>query len=247
MAKETPKDLKKEHAPKDHKEHTTKDHATKEQHKAKNKEQGAKFHVAEVPKGPVAPMPKGYKVRLSEAYISTVRPALMKEFNLKSPMAAPKLTKIVINIGVSEAKENIQAIDLAKDDLAAIAGQAPQIRCAKKSISNFKLREGMPIAVRVTLHGTRMYEFFDRFVSLSVPRMRDFQGFDPRLFDGRGNLNVGLKEHHIFPEVNMEKSPKARGMNITFVTSAANDKEGKALLELMGMAFKKPEAPKVNK
>lgn len=243
MAKETPKDLKKEHAPKDVK----KEHATKEQHKAKNKEQGAKFHVAEVPKGPVAPMPKGYKVRAREAYISTVRPALMKELNLKSPMAAPKITKIVINIGVSEAKENIQALDLAKDDLAAIAGQAPQIRKAKKSISNFKLREGMPIAVRVTLHGARMYEFFDRFVSLSVPRMRDFQGFDPRLFDGHGNLNIGLKEHHIFPEVNMEKSPKARGMNITFVTSAANDKEGKALFELMGMAFKKPEVQKVQK
>jgi large subunit ribosomal protein L5 len=243
MAKETPKDLKKEHAPKDAK----KEHATKEQHKAKNKEQAQKFQVAEIPKGPVAPMPKGYKVRLNEAYLSTVRPALMKEFNLKSPMAAPKLTKIVINIGVSEAKENIQAIDLAKDDLAAIAGQAPQIRKAKKSISNFKLREGMPIAVRVTLHGARMYEFFDRFVSLSVPRMRDFQGFDLRLFDGRGNLNIGLKEHHIFPEVNMEKSPKARGMNITFVTTAADDKEGKALLELMGMPFKKPEAPKVQK
>lgn len=242
MAKETPKDLKKDSAPKEKKEH-----ATKEQHKAKNKEQAAKFHVAEIPKGPVAPMPKGYKVRALESYLATVRPALMKQFDLKSPMAAPKITKIVINIGVSEAKENIQAIDLAKDDLAAIAGQAPQIRKAKKSISNFKLREGMPIAVRVTLHGARMYEFFDRFVSVSVPRMRDFQGFDPRLFDGHGNLNIGLKEHHIFPEVNMEKSPKARGMNITFVTTAANDKEGKALLELMGMAFKKPEAPKAPK
>ncbi len=243
MAKETPKDLKKEHAPKDAK----KEQVNKEQHKAKNKEQAAKFQIADVPKGPVAPMPKGYKVRLNDAYLSTVRPALMKEFNLKSPMAAPKLTKVVINIGVSEAKENIQAIDLAKDDLAAIAGQAPQIRRAKKSISNFKLREGMPIAVRVTLHGSRMYEFFDRFVSLSVPRMRDFQGFDPRLFDGHGNLNIGLKEHHVFPEVNMEKSPKPRGMNITFVTSAADDKEGKALLEHMGMPFKKPEEPKVKK
>ncbi|MDO8804512.1 MAG: 50S ribosomal protein L5 [Elusimicrobiota bacterium] len=192
-------------------------------------------------------MPKGYKVRMSDMYLNTVRPALMKDFNLTSPMAAPKITKIVINIGVSEAKENIQALDLAKEDLTVIAGQAPQIRRAKKSISNFKLREGMPIAVRVTLRGTRMYEFFDRFVSVSVPRIRDFQGVDPRFFDGRGNLNMGLKEHHIFPEVNMEKSPKARGMNITFVTTAGDDKKGKALLEYMGMPFKKPEVKQAPK
>jgi large subunit ribosomal protein L5 len=154
------------------------------------------------------------------------------------------MVKVVINIGVSEAKENIQALDLAKEDLMLISGQAPQVRRAKKSISNFKLREGMPIGVRVTLRGTRMYEFFDRFVSLSVPRIRDFQGFDPRFFDGRGNLNIGLKEHHIFPEVNMEKSPKARGMNITFVTTAGDDKKGRDLLEYLGMPFKKPEAKK---
>ena len=232
MAKDTPKDQKKEHAPKDH--------ATKEQQKAKSKEQHQKVQVTEAHKGPVIPMPKGYKVRMNEMYLNTVRPALMKDFNLTSPMAAPKILKIVINIGVSEAKENIQALDLAKEDLTVISGQVPQVRRAKKSISNFKLREGMPIAVRVTLRGTRMYEFFDRFVSLSVPRMRDFQGVDPRFFDGRGNLNMGLREHHIFPEVNMEKSPKARGMNITFVTTAGNDAKGKALLEYMGMPFKKP-------
>jgi len=241
MAKETPKDQKKEHAPKEHKEH-----ATKEQQKARNKEAAQKFHATEAPKGAVAPLPKGYAPRMRELYTGTVRPALMKDFNLSSPMAAPKITKIVINIGVSEAKENIQALDLAKEDLTMIAGQAPQMRRAKKSISNFKLREGMPIGVRVTLRGIRMYEFFDRFVTLSVPRIRDFQGVDPRFFDGRGNLNIGLKEHHIFPEVNMEKSPKARGMNITFVTTAANDAEGKALLEHMGMPFKKPEVKKPN-
>ncbi|MHB0996320.1 MAG: 50S ribosomal protein L5 [Elusimicrobiales bacterium] len=189
-------------------------------------------------------MPKGYKVRMSDLYREKVQPALMKEFSLSSPMACPKMTKIVINIGVSEAKENIQALDLAKEDLTVISGQNPQIRKAKKSISNFKLREGMPIGVRVTLRGARMYEFFDRFVSVSVPRVRDFQGFDPRFFDGRGNLNIGLKEHHIFPEVNMEKSPKARGMNITFVTTAGDDKKGRALLEYLGMPFKKPEAKK---
>ncbi len=203
-----------------------------------------KLQLTEIPKGAVAPMPKGYTVRLAAAYREKVQPALMKDFSLSSPMACPKVTKIVINIGVSEAKENVQAIDLAKEDLMLISGQAPQIRKAKKSISNFKLREGMPIGVRVTLRGTRMYEFFDRFVSLSVPRIRDFQGFDPRFFDGRGNLNIGLKEHHIFPEVNMEKSPKARGMNITFVTTAGDDKKGKALLEYMGMPFRKPEAKK---
>ncbi len=184
-------------------------------------------------------MPKDYKPRLREVYSQKVIPALMKEFELKSPMAVPKLTKIVINIGVSEAKENIQALDLAKEDLAQIAGQAPQIRRAKKSISNFKLRQGMPIGVRVTLRGARMYEFLDRFISLSMPRIRDFQGIDPRFFDGRGNLNVGLQEHHIFVEVNQEKSPKARGMNISFVTTAGENNKAKALLEHFGMPFKK--------
>ncbi len=214
---------------------------SKEQQKTHKREQHQKVQATEVPKGAVAPMPRGYKVRMTDLYLGTVRSALMKDFSLSSPMAAPRITKIVINIGVSEAKENIQALDLAREDLMVISGQAPQIRRAKKSISNFKLREGMPIAVRVTLRGTRMYEFFDRFVSISVPRMRDFQGIDPKFFDGRGNLNMGLREHHIFPEVNMEKSPKARGMNITFVTTAGDDKKGQALLEYMGMPFKKAD------
>ncbi|MBU2575190.1 MAG: 50S ribosomal protein L5 [Elusimicrobia bacterium] len=184
-------------------------------------------------------MPKDYTPRLKTAYLQKIVPAIMKDLSLGSPMAVPRMTKIVINIGVGEAKENIQALDLAKEDLTQIAGQAPQIRRAKKSISNFKLRQGMPIAVRVTLRGAMMYEFFDRFVSLSVPRIRDFQGLDPKLFDGRGNLNIGLKEHHIFPEINVEKSPKARGMNITFVTTAGSDDKAKALLEYLGMPFKK--------
>ncbi|HBE88563.1 MAG TPA: 50S ribosomal protein L5 [Elusimicrobia bacterium] len=189
-------------------------------------------------------VPKDYKPRLRTAYNSTVAPALVKQLGLPSTMAAPRLTKIVINMGVTEAKENAQAIDQAKEDLALIAGQAPQVRKAKKSISNFKLREGMPIGVRVTLRGARMYEFLDRFVSIAVPRIRDFQGFDPRIFDGRGNMNIGLKEHHIFPEISMEKSPKARGMNITFVTTAGEDARGKALLENMGMPFRKPKEQK---
>jgi len=184
-------------------------------------------------------LPANYKPRMSVLYSQKVVPAMMKEFSLKSPMAVPKLTKIVLNIGVSEAKENIQALDLAKEDLAQISGQAPQIRRAKKSISNFKLRQGMPIAVRVTLRGPKMYEFLDRFITLSVPRIRDFQGIDPRCFDGRGNMNLGLQEHHIFPEVNQEKSPKARGMNITFVTTAGENDRAKTLFELFGMPFKK--------
>ena len=184
-------------------------------------------------------LPKDYKPRMRELYYQKVVPAMMKEFSLKSPMAVPKLTKIVLNIGVSEAKENIQALDLAKEDLAQITGQAPQVRRAKKSISNFKLRQGMPIAVRVTLRGPIMYEFLDRFISLSVPRIRDFQGIDPKCFDGRGNMNLGLQEHHIFPEVNQEKSPKARGMNISFVTTAGENDKAKTLFELFGMPFKK--------
>ena len=186
-----------------------------------------------------AALPKDYKPRMRELYTQKVIPAMMKDLSLKSPMAVPKITKIVINIGVSEAKENIQALDLAKEDLAQIAGQMPQIRRAKKSISNFKLRQGMPIAVRVTLRGAIMYEFLDRFISLSMPRIRDFQGVDPKFFDGRGNLNMGLQEHHIFPEVNQEKSPKARGMNLTFVTTAGNNDKAKALFEHFGMPFKK--------
>ncbi|HAH32993.1 MAG TPA: 50S ribosomal protein L5 [Elusimicrobia bacterium] len=185
-------------------------------------------------------IPKDYRARLSEVYTRKVVPELMKDLNLSSPMAVPKLTKIVVNIGVSEAKDNIQLLEQAKEDLSLIAGQAPQIRRAKKSISNFKLREGMPIGVRVTLRGMRMYEFLDRFVSIAMPRIRDFQGMDPKFFDGRGNLNVGLKEHHVFAEVNTEKSPKARGMNITFVTTAGDNEKGRSLLEHLGMPFKKP-------
>lgn len=192
----------------------------------------------EVVQGKPAGLPKGYKARVQELYNKTVLPQLMKELKIKSPMQAPKLTKIVINMGVTEAKENSQAMDLAKEDLTLISGQCPQIRRAKKSISNFKLREGMPIGVRVTLRGTRMYEFMDRFVTLAVPRIRDFQGFDAK-FDGRGNLNIGLKEHHIFPEINMERSPKAHGMNISFVTTAGDNKKGKMLLEELGLPFKK--------
>ena len=153
-------------------------------------------------------------------------------------MAAPKLTKIVINIGVKEAREDIKVMDIAKNDLSAIAGQAAQVRRAKKSISNFKLREGMPIGVRVTLRGAKMYEFMERFINIAAPRIRDFQGFNPS-FDGRGNLNLGIREHYIFPEIDVEKSPKAYGMNITFVTTANDDESGRLLMDYMGMPFRK--------
>lgn len=177
--------------------------------------------------------------RMKVAYQKEIAPSFIGDGGRDNVNAVPKLTKIVVNMGVSEARENIQALDSAREELALITGQLPQVRRAKKSISNFKLREGMPIGLRVTLRGDRMWEFFDRLVSVAVPRIRDFRGLEPRGFDGRGNFNLGLKEHHIFPEVNMEKSQKARGMNITFVTTAGNDEDGFALLDRMGMPFKK--------
>ncbi len=224
MAKENQKAAPKEAAPKERKA-ASKETAPKEKHQAAPKEA----------------LPKDYAPRLKAAYKKVVLPELLKELKAKSPMAVPRLTKIVINMGVSEAKDNVQALDLAKEDLAQITGQAPQIRRAKKSISNFKLREGMPIGARVTLRGNIMYEFMDRFIAIACPRIRDFQGFDAKCFDGRGNFNIGLKEHHIFPEINMEKSPTARGMNITFVTTAGKDEGGKLLLGLLGMPFRKTE------
>jgi large subunit ribosomal protein L5 len=181
----------------------------------------------------------GYTPRLKTLYKEKTLAALLKEMNVKSVMAVPKLDKIVINIGVADAREDIKFLDIAKEDLAVISGQAAQVRRAKKSISNFKLREGMPIGVKVTLRGDKMYEFFDRFVNIVAPRIRDFQGFNPKGFDGRGNLNIGLKEHYVFPEVDVEKSPKAHGMNITFATTAKSDNDGRLLMEFMGFPFKK--------
>ncbi|MDR0646043.1 MAG: 50S ribosomal protein L5 [Elusimicrobiota bacterium] len=180
-----------------------------------------------------------YTPRLKALYKEKVLAALLKEMKVKSVMAVPKMDKIVINIGVADAREDIKFLDIAKEDLAVISGQAAQVRRAKKSISNFKLREGMPIGVKTTLRGDKMYEFFDRFVNIVSPRIRDFQGFNPKGFDGRGNLNVGLKEHYVFPEIDVEKSPKAHGMNITFATTAKNDNDGRLLMEFMGFPFRK--------
>ena len=186
----------------------------------------------------VTKAPEGYQPRLQTLYREKVLPALLKDMNVKSPMAVPRLTKIVLNIGVKDAREDIKALEVAKEDLTAIAGQAAQVRRAKKSISNFKLREGMSIGVRVTLRGAKMYEFMERFICIACPRIRDFQGFNAS-FDGKGNLNLGIKEHYIFPEIDVEKSPKAHGMNITFVTTAANDKTGRLLMDYMGLPFRK--------
>jgi large subunit ribosomal protein L5 len=183
-----------------------------------------------------APLP-----RLKEAYLKNVVPEMVKRFGLENPMQVPRLEKVVVNMGVNDAKEDIKSMDLASAELAAITGQKPQIRRAKKSISNFKLRQGMPIALRVTLRGTRMYEFLDRFINTAIPRIRDFRGLDPRAFDGQGNYNFGLNEQHIFPEVNMEKSPKVRGLNVTIVTTASQDAHARDLLSLFGMPFKSME------
>jgi large subunit ribosomal protein L5 len=178
--------------------------------------------------------------RLQQHYRQAVVGEMIKAHSFTTPMQVPRLLKVVINMGVNDARENAKAIDLAAEDLAALAGQKPQVRRSKKSISNFKLREGMPIGVRVTLRGARMWEFMDRLVNVVIPRIRDFQGLDPRKgFDGQGNYNLGLSEQYVFPEINMEKSPIARGMNITIVTTAEDDAQAKSLLERLGMPLKK--------
>ncbi|MCR5113483.1 MAG: 50S ribosomal protein L5 [Acholeplasmatales bacterium] len=177
--------------------------------------------------------------RLQEKYVKSVSADLMNQFNYKSSMQIPKLEKIVINMGVGEAVANSKVLDDAVEELTAIAGQKPVITKAKKSIANFKLREGMPIGVKVTLRGERMYEFFDKLVSISLPRVRDFRGVNPNAFDGRGNYTLGVKEQLIFPEINFDKIKKIRGMDIVIVTTANTDEEGRSLLTLMGMPFRK--------
>ncbi len=177
--------------------------------------------------------------RLKEMYKSDVAPALMKKFSYKSVMQIPKLDKIVINVGAGEAKENAKAIDAISTDLAAITGQKPQVCKAKKSVANFKLREGMNIGVKVTLRGDRMYEFMDRLFNVALPRVRDFRGINPNSFDGRGNYNMGIKEQLIFPEIDYDKIDKVRGMDICFVTTAKTDEESRELLTLMGAPFAK--------
>ncbi|MCH8026759.1 MAG: 50S ribosomal protein L5 [candidate division Zixibacteria bacterium] len=174
-----------------------------------------------------------------EKYKKEVVPKLMEEFKYSSTMEVPKLTKITVNIGVGEATQTPKSLDAAVDDLSRITGRKPLIRRAKKSISNFKLRQGMPIGCAVTLRRDTMYEFFDRLVNVAIPRIRDFRGLKPTSFDGRGNYNFGLTEQLIFPEIDMDKIDKVRGMNITFTTTAKTDEEAKKLLTELGVPFRK--------
>jgi large subunit ribosomal protein L5 len=176
--------------------------------------------------------------RMREKYVKEVLPALMKEFSLDNPMAAPKLEKIVVNMGVGEATQNAKVIDPAASEVGLITGQKPVVTKAKKSIAAFKVREGMPIGVMVTLRGDRMYEFFDRLVNVALPRVRDFRGVPTKSFDGRGNYTLGVRDQLIFPEIDYSKVEKMKGMNITIVTTAGNDDQARALLKHMGMPFR---------
>jgi large subunit ribosomal protein L5 len=176
--------------------------------------------------------------RLKEKYETSIRKELTEKFNYTTPMQVPKLEKIVVNMGVGEAVHNSKALDDAIEELTVITGQKPIATKAKKSIANFKLREGMPIGAKVTLRGERMYEFLDKLVTIALPRVRDFHGISGNSFDGRGNYTVGIKEQLIFPEINFDKINKVRGLDIVIVTTAKSDEEGRALLTLMGMPFR---------
>ena len=175
--------------------------------------------------------------RLKDFYVSDVAPALMKKFGYKSVMQIPKLEKVVINVGAGEAKDNAKVIDAIMTDLAAITGQKPIVCRAKKSVANFKLREGMPIGVKVTLRAEKMYEFVDKLFNVAFPRVRDFRGISANSFDGKGNYSTGIKEQLIFPEIEYDKIDKVRGMDINFITTANTDEEARELLSLLGAPF----------
>ena len=175
--------------------------------------------------------------RLKDKYIAEIAPAMQEKFGYSNVMAIPKLDKIIINIGLGEAVDNPKALDGAVEDITLIAGQKPVITRAKKSIAGFKIREGMPIGVKVTLRGDRMYEFVDRLFNVALPRVRDFRGVSGKSFDGRGNYSLGLTEQLIFPEIDYDKIDKIRGMQIVFTTTAKTDEEGKEILKMLGMPF----------
>jgi large subunit ribosomal protein L5 len=183
------------------------------------------------------PTPETYVARLKERYENELRSQLQEELGLSSVMQVPEVTKITLNMGVGDAKTDAKALDAALEELTTIAGQQAQIRRAKKSIASFKLREGMPVGARVTLRGTRMYEFLDRLTSIALPRIRDFRGLDPESFDGRGNYSIGIREQIIFPEIDYDKVPSIRGLDIAITTSATTDEHGRALLGALGMPF----------
>jgi large subunit ribosomal protein L5 len=176
--------------------------------------------------------------RLRERFAREVLPELMKEFGFKNPMQVPKLDKVIVNMGLGEAINNGKIIDASVEQLGQITGQKPVVTKARKSIANFKLRQGQSIGAMVTLRGDRMYEFFDRLVSVALPRVRDFKGVSPKAFDGKGNYTLGVREQIIFPEINYDKVEKIKGLNITVVTTARNDEEGRALLRHLGMPFR---------
>ena len=204
---------------------------------AKSKGEGGVSSVAG-PKTEGRPKSLGSKPRLRSHYEEKVVPALMEKFQYTSVMQVPRLQKIVVNMGVGDAITDQKFLEMAHNELAQITGQKPSIRRAKKSIANFKLRAKLPIGCMVTLRGARMYEFYDRLVNVAVPRIRDFRGLNSRSFDGRGNYSVGLTEQIIFPEINYDKVQKIRGMDVTIVTSANTDEEGRELLKLMNMPFR---------
>jgi len=190
-------------------------------------------------KGPSRPKHSGKgTARLRERFEKEVAPALMKEFELKNPMAVPRLNKVVVNMGVGEATQNAKILDPAANELGQITGQKPVITKAKKSIAAFKVREGMPIGAMVTLRGDRMYEFLDRLINIALPRVRDFRGVSTKSFDGRGNYTLGLRDQLIFPEIDYAKVDKLKGMNVTIVTTAKNDDQARALLRHLGMPFR---------
>jgi large subunit ribosomal protein L5 len=205
--------------------------------KTKGKEAKGAAAAATAP-APVAPAGPAPKARLSEYYLQSVRPKLSRQFGLTNPHQIPRLVKIVLNVGEGEAAKNAKLLDAIVVELGQITGQRPVVTRAKKSIANFNLREGMPIGASVTLRGTRMYEFLDRFINVAVPRLRDFRGLPTRSFDGRGNYSIGIKEQMVFPEIDYDKVEKIHGMNITFVTSAGRDDLGLALLRELGMPFR---------
>jgi large subunit ribosomal protein L5 len=207
---------------------------------AKEKSQKAVKETAKAPK--VQKQEVGITPRMLEYFKKSIIPAMMNQFQYSNLMQVPKLEKICINIGVGQATQDAKLLDGVVKDLETIIGQKPVITQAKKAISNFKLRQGLPIGVRVTLRNLRMYEFMDRFISVAVPRIRDFRGFSDKSFDGHGNYTVGVKEHIIFPEIDVDKVAKVFGMDITFVTTAKTDQESYALLKEFGMPFEKRQA-----
>ena len=210
----------------------------KQQKKPDAGKRQAKAEAAETPQGGRPKASNRKSARMREKYVKEVMPVLMKEFGIENPMACPKIEKVVVNMGVGEATQNAKVLDPAVTDLQAITGQKPVVTKAKKSIAQFKVREGQSIGAMVTLRGDRMYEFLDRLMNVALPRVRDFRGVNMKSFDGRGNYTLGLRDQLIFPEIDYSKVDKLKGMNVTIVTSAKDDDQARSLLKAMGMPFR---------